>query len=143
MKRWSMAVAITASILLAGCGNEEELIPKMEVSVGDWVTSIEQKNATTFLYTVANPTKEALEFTFSDGLQVDYTLSKEGEKMYTQSEVVSVTQAVEVHALLPDETRQYEIVLEDLEAGNYQLDVWLTANEAKETDRKTVSFIVQ
>ena len=75
-------------------------------------------------------------------MEIDYTLYKDGQKQYTQSEVASFTQSLTEVTLTPNEEKTYEIVLEDLTSGNYQLDVWFTAKEQYDNTKESINFVV-
>ena len=142
--KWLFVGALSVG-LLAGCTEKEkeETPPSTEAQEIKWTATLEQaEDRNGFVYTVINQTKEAVTYTFKSGMQIDYTLYKDGQKQYTQSEVASFTQSLTEVTLTPNEEKTYEIVLEDLTSGNYQLDVWFTAKEQYDNTKESINFVV-
>lgn len=94
------------------------------------------------LYKVYNSTEKELALTFNNGLKVDYILYSEDKKVYQHSENVMVTEAIEEEVLKQGEERSFELEIpNDLKAGEYKLEVWLTAETDFETKQTKIITI--
>lgn len=134
-------MGLVSVILLVGCAEKEVNKPPIEQKVIEGkTTSLKQLEPNHFVYSITNASEDVQVYTFPSGMQMDYTLYKDGGKLYTQSEVVSFTQATTELTLAPNGTQQYDILLEELEPGAYQLEVWSVANEPINEERQTITF---
>lgn len=140
--KW-LIIGLLSTLLLVGCSDKEENVKESETKVSVSNITLEQTEPTHFVYSVKNDTEKEVFYTFPTSMQMDYTLYKEQQKLYTQSEVVSFTQALTELSIAPNSAKQYDILLEDLEPGNYTLDVWLATNEKSEDTKQTIKFRVE
>lgn len=136
-------VAMVSMVLLLGCTEKEEEIPKKQGIEERWETSLQHTNGTKFIYTIENTSQKDVYFTFLNRMPMDYTLIKDGMTLYTQSNVIPLRHEVDDITLHAKERFTYEIALDELEAGDYELLVSFTANEAKKEDEKSLFFTVE
>lgn len=136
-------VGLISATLLVGCAEKEGNEPIAEQVAMEVKTTLEQVEPSHFVYAIVNASDKATTYTFPSGMQMDYTLYKDGKKLYTQSDVVSFTQAVTKQTIEPKSTQQYDIHLEQLEPGAYELHVWSTAKEFVDETKQTLVFQVE
>ncbi|WLR51762.1 S-layer homology domain-containing protein [Bacillus tianshenii] len=92
-------------------------------------------------YTAKNQTPYELDFTFHNGLKVDYILSNsEGEVISQYSNEVMTTQAIETITLKQAEEINREFLLKDLKPGSYSIKLFLNVPEQNGMVTKTFSI---
>lgn len=103
------------------------------ISEDGMAPQIEKLEDDLYRYSVTNENEEAVTFEFTSGQRFDFALFNEnGEQEFLMSSVSSFIQALGEETVAPGEELSYEFEippLEDLEAGTYTLQAWLTPSD--------------
>ncbi|MDN4075614.1 BsuPI-related putative proteinase inhibitor [Fictibacillus terranigra] len=93
------------------------------------LTVLEQKSGSTLLrYELKNQTEQVKTFEFTSGKKFDYIIkNKEGKKVYQYSQDHMFTQALSKITIRQGETYTQDILVKNLPAGMYTIEIWLTA----------------
>ncbi len=92
-------------------------------------------------FDVENQSEAKQTVTFTSGLQYDYILYKDGEKIEQFSDGKQFIMIYQEKELAQGEELHFEGAFQNLEPGNYMLEVWLVAKGVPNV-KKTVSFAV-
>ncbi|MET3697099.1 intracellular proteinase inhibitor BsuPI [Bacillus oleivorans] len=93
-------------------------------------------------FDVVNQTEAKQTVTFSSGMEYDYILYKDGEKIEQFSDGKQFIMIYQEKELAQGDKLHYEGSFQNLEPGNYTLEVWLAAKGVAQA-KKTVSFAVE
>ena len=97
-----------------------------------------------FLYTVENNTDKPVQLTFNTGQTFDYIVKDQADKTIIHySDGKSFTQAIVEKEIAANAQLTHEIILENLEPGEYTLEAWLTAKGMKEDSKEIIKFKVE
>ena len=103
------------------------------ISEDGMLPQIEQLDDDLYRYSVTNENDEAMTFEFTSGQRFDFALFNDsGEQEFLMSSVSSFIQALGEETVAPGEQLSYEFEippLDDLEAGTYTLQAWLTPSD--------------
>lgn len=160
-KSFTLITGLILSLYLVACNQQPNIEPKppdyVDVGGKGIVEGTVQPNLSLlevmgadgsfiFHYQLKNQTEKIVDFTFSNGMQYDYIIREEesGEQVFQYSHDRAFTEAIVEKELLQGDNLTYrlEVPTQDLEKGNYILEVWLTS-ESKETYSQKISFEVR
>lgn len=155
----AMMILLLAGFLLAACGtnagngsqppedDEEIEAPgesdeaEMDASVNEMTSTVEHLEGDLYRYTVTNETDEAVTFEFTSGQRFDFALiNEQGEQEFLMSSVSSFIQAMGEETIEQGGELSYEFEvppLEDLDAGTYTLEAWLTPSVGESFQAET------
>ncbi|MED2973936.1 Intracellular proteinase inhibitor [Bacillus sp. OV194] len=170
MKSWLLILGFI--IVLAGCGTtEKNEAKKGEPVMGDGnkqeqkkddpernngggivagaiepkLSILEQKAGSALLrYELKNQTEQVKIFEFTSGKKFDYIVkNKEGKKVYQYSDDHMFTQALSKITLKQGETYTQDIIVKNLPAGTYTIEIWLTAIDEDNDYRQKQTFEIK
>lgn len=143
-------------LTLAGCGEENSFMTtknesseEVSGSSGIVAGSLEptltlkgvEKDTATFLYRLQNQTEQVQTILFPSSQKYDYVLSNDkGDALKTYSANKSFVKEKENVELKQAEVLEYTIMIEDLEPGNYTLEMWLASEKQY---KQTIDFSVK
>ncbi|MDM5336978.1 BsuPI-related putative proteinase inhibitor [Fictibacillus enclensis] len=170
MKKWLLILSFT--LLLGGCGTtEKNEADKGEPVMGDGnkqeqhkdkpgrdhsggivagaiepkLSVMEQNTGSTLLrYELKNQTEQIKTFEFTSGKKFDYIVKDEsGKKVYQYSHDHMFTQSLSKITLKQGETFTQDIMVKNLPAGTYTIEIWLTAKNEENDYRQKKTFEIQ
>lgn len=99
---------------------------------------LEQKTGSALLrYELKNQTEQVKVFEFTSGKKFDYIVKdKSGKKVYQYSSDHMFTQAFSKLTLKQGETFSQDIMVKNLPAGTYTVEIWLTAKNEENDYRQ-------
>ena len=97
-----------------------------------------------FVYTVVNKTNKPVTLTFNTGQTFDYILKdKTGKILVRYSDGKSFIQVISEKELAAGAQLTHDILLKDLEPGEYTLEAWLTAKGMEDGYKEKIKFKVE
>lgn len=157
MKNIVRALSIAVIVFsLAACGEADEIskpvyksgdngIEDSDITEGSIVPSLTEKEndgSYHYLFELKNTTSESIRLTMNTSQLYDYhLLTDQGTVVYTYSDDKFFAQMLQEKTIQPGESLQIEVDasegLSTLPAGTSTLEVWSTANEAKDWKTST------
>lgn len=170
MKKWLFILSFT--LLLTACGtSEKKEADKGEPVMGDGnkqeqhqnkpgrdhsggivagsiepkLSVMEQKTGSTLMrYELKNQTEQVKTFEFTSGKKFDYIITdKSGKKVYQYSQDHMFTQSLSKITLKQGEVFTQDIMVKNLPAGTYTIEIWLTAKNEENNYRQKKTFEIQ
>lgn len=112
-------------------------LPNATFNADDFEATLEKSENNEFLYTVTNVTDKKITVPFGSSQRYQYVVKEqEGKVVYDSSAEMLYNQALGEEILQPGEKLQYEFVVKDLEAGTYEVEVWLTSMSEHQFKKK-------
>ncbi|RXJ00377.1 hypothetical protein DS745_12665 [Anaerobacillus alkaliphilus] len=137
------------SLLLVGCGSTPQLKsdePAERIDFAEeegYIVGLDQKSSGIYVFSIRNVGPNPMKLTFPTTKLFDYAIKNQaGETVYQYSYAHSFNQVITEKTIETNAAIEMEIyileILETLEPGSYNLEVWLSANNLYATSEMEI-----